>query len=65
MYSDNIQLYDRIIPTSEEVAITKNKQQIIKLVCKDTIDEYISEQLALKKSSADIVNNFKKGEKQK
>ena len=65
VYSDNIQLYDRIIPTSEEVAITKNKQQIIKLVCKDTIDEYISEQLALKKSSADIVNNFKKGEKQK
>lgn len=59
--SDNQQLYDRIIPTTEQVAEQKGKQQIIKLICKDTIDEYINEQLSLKKSSADIVNNFMKG----
>ena len=56
--SDNAQAYDRIVPTNKELAITKEKQQIIKLVCKDTIDEYLETQLNLKKSSADIVNNF-------
>lgn len=58
VYSDNLQMQDRIIPTNKELAIIKNKQQIIKLVCKDTIDDYVEKQLRQKKSSSDIVNNF-------
>ena len=57
--ADNQQVYDRFIPTTEEVAIKKEKQQIIKLIAKDTIDEYIFSCLKLKKTSAEIINNYK------
>jgi SNF2 family DNA or RNA helicase len=58
-YSTNEQVHDRFIPTTEEIALTKNKQQIIKLICNQTVDEYIHTMLMNKKSSSDIVNNFK------
>ena len=58
VYAENEQAFDRIVPTNKELALSKEKQQVIKLVCKDTIDEYLETQLTLKKSSADIVNNF-------
>ena len=60
IYSDNLQVYDRIVPTNKELALKKDKQQIIKLICKDTIDDYLETQLNLKKSLTDIVNNFSK-----
>lgn len=58
VYAENLQTYDRIVPTNKELALKKDKQQIIKLICKDTIDDYLETQLNLKKSSSDIVNNF-------
>lgn len=57
--ADNQQVYDRFIPTTKEVAIKKEKQQIIKLIAKDSIDEYIFACLKLKKSSTEIINNYK------
>lgn len=58
-YSDNEQTKDRIIPTTQNIAIRKTKQQIIKLISKDSIDEYIAIQLSAKKSNSEIINNFK------
>lgn len=57
--ADNQQVYDRFIPTTKEAAEKKDKQQIIKLIAKDSIDEYIFECLKLKKSAAEIINNYK------
>lgn len=59
-YTDNEQLEDRIIPTTEEIAINKDKQQIIYLIIKDTIDQYIRIQLNNKRTKVEIINNFKK-----
>ncbi len=59
-YTDNEQLEDRLLPTTQEKALEKDKQQIIYLVTKDSIDEYIREQLNYKKEQVDIINNFKK-----
>lgn len=59
-YEINNQLYDRIVPTTEEVALSKDSQEIIKLVVKDTIDEHIENMLKNKASSSEIINNFKK-----
>lgn len=58
-YVDNEQLEDRLIPTNKEIALTKDKQQIIRLVIKDTVDEYIDKQLKRKASQVEIINNFK------
>jgi DNA repair exonuclease SbcCD nuclease subunit len=58
-YIDNEQVEDRLLPTTKEVAINKNKQQIIHLVVKDTIDEYIQVMLDNKKTKVQIINNFK------
>ena len=63
VYTDNEQLEDRIIPTNKEVAAEKEKQQVINLIIKDSVDEYIYKQLKLKKSSTEIINNFNKGYK--
>lgn len=57
-YTNNEQLKDRMIPTTKEIALQKDKQQIIHILIKDTIDEYIDEQLKLKKSMTEIINNF-------
>lgn len=57
-YSDNEQLYDRIVPTNQEVAESKEKQQVLLLIIPDTIDEYIQQKLDLKESSTSIINNF-------
>jgi SNF2 family DNA or RNA helicase len=59
-YEFNNQLEDRIIPTSEEISINKNQEKIIKLISKDSIDEYILEMLKKKKSSTEIINDFLK-----
>lgn len=64
-YSDNLQLYDRIVPTTEEVAVKKTKQQILLLIIPDTIDEYIQNQLNCKASSTSIINNFKTTRKER
>jgi hypothetical protein len=61
VYTDNEQLEDRVIPTSIKVAEEKDKQQILNLVVKDTVDEYIYKQLELKKTKTEIINNFNKG----
>ena len=61
--SDNQQVYDRFIPTTKEVALQKDKQQIIKLIAKDSIDEYIFACLKLKKTAAEIINNYKSNKK--
>ena len=58
-YIDNQQLEDRLLPTSEEVAIKKDKQQIVKLLLEDTIDSYIYDQLSKKATKVEIINNFK------
>lgn len=58
-YVDNEQLEDRLIPTNKEIALNKDKQQIIRLVIKDTVDEYIDKQLKRKASQVEIINNFK------
>lgn len=58
-YVDNEQLEDRLIPTNQEIALNKDKQQIIRLVIKDTVDEYIDKQLKRKASQVEIINNFK------
>ena len=58
-YTDNLQLEDRLLPTTREVAVYKQKQQIIKLLIEDTIDIIIHNQLENKATYVDIVNNFK------
>lgn len=60
VYTDNEQLKDRLIPTRQEIAEKKEKQQIIYLITKYTIDEWVQEQLDSKKSSSEIINNFNK-----
>lgn len=62
-YTDNEQLEDRIVPTAPEIAEAKEKQQVLYLIMSNTVDEYIKEQLALKKTSTDIINNFNRKEK--
>lgn len=59
-YEINNQLYDRIIPTTPEVALEKDSQEVIRLMIDDTIDMYLKEMLETKASSSDIINNFKK-----
>lgn len=59
-YTDNEQLEDRIIPTSQEKAIQKEKQQIIYLITENSIDEYIRMQLNQKKTKVEIINDFNK-----
>lgn len=56
---DNQQLEDRLLPTSEEVAIKKDKQQIVKLLLEGTIDSYIYDQLSKKATKVEIINDFK------
>lgn len=58
VYSDNEQLYDRIVPTNKEVALIKNKQQVLLLIIPNTIDEYIQTKLDEKASSTSIINDF-------
>lgn len=56
--TDNDQLYDRFLPTTPEIAVTQNKKQIIKLISKDSIDEYIDQMLIQKATQSEIVNNY-------
>ena len=58
-YTDNEQLEDRLLPTTKEIALEKDKQQIVYLVVKDSIDDYIDKQLENKATKVDIINNFK------
>ena len=59
-YTDNEQLEDRLLPTTEEKALLKDKQQIVYLIIEDSIDIYIRSQLNNKAKLVDIINNFKK-----
>lgn len=59
-YTDNEQLADRFLPISEEEAINKEQQKIIKLVFKNTIDTYIETSLKAKKNKTDIINEYQK-----
>jgi SNF2 family DNA or RNA helicase len=59
IYTDNIQCMDRLVPVSQE-NVHKITQNIIILLAKDSIDEYIYDMVYNKKaSSSDIVNNYK------
>lgn len=59
IYTDNIQCMDRLVPTTEN-NIHSTTQEIILLLAKDTVDEYIYDMVYNKKaSSADIINNYK------
>jgi superfamily II DNA or RNA helicase len=58
VYGDNIQCKDRILATTPEKAKQKVKQHIITLVSEHSIEEYFHEQLKLKKSSSEMVNNY-------
>lgn len=59
-FIDNEQVEDRFLPTTQEKAILKNKQQIINLVVENSIDEYIQTMLKNKKTEVEIINDFKK-----
>jgi SNF2 family DNA or RNA helicase len=64
-YTDNLQTMDRFVPTTEN-RIHKEKQQVIRLISKGTVDEYLETMLYKEKaSSADIINNYTKGLKTK
>ncbi|HHX94196.1 MAG TPA: hypothetical protein GX690_03770, partial [Tenericutes bacterium] len=58
VYGDNIQCKDRILATTPEKAKQKVKQHIITLVSEHSIEEYFHEQLKLKKSSSEMINNY-------
>lgn len=60
VYTDNEQLEDRLLPTSQEVAEQKDKQQILRLVIEESVDTYIQQQLQKKAEKTEIINNFKK-----
>jgi superfamily II DNA or RNA helicase len=60
VYTDNEQLEDRLLPTSQEVAEQKDKQQILRLVIDESVDTYIQQQLQKKAEKTEIINNFKK-----
>jgi len=56
--ADNEQVLDRFIPTTPEEAEAKEGQTIIRLLSKDTIDEYIAKQLQRRKTENDIINDY-------
>ena len=58
-YSDEEQLKDRMVPTNKEVALAKEKSQILKLRVLNTIDTYVYDMLENKKTSTEIVTNYK------
>lgn len=59
-YTDNEQCMDRLLPVSEAIAKEKGIQEIILLMTKTPIEEYLYQMFKLKKSRTDILNNYKK-----
>lgn len=58
-YTDNLQLYDRLIPTTLEEAMKKQQQRIIRLYLNESIDMYLQKMLfELKKPSTETVNDY-------
>lgn len=55
---DNDQLYDRILPTTEQLQSEKDVQDIIVLLTDCFFDTYIDEALIHRKSMTDIINNY-------
>lgn len=60
IYTDNIQCMDRLVPVSID-RVHDSTQEIILLLNKGSVDEYIYDMVYVKKaSSTDIINNYKK-----
>ena len=59
-YTDNEQAFDRLLPTTEEIASEKELQEIIILITDTKIENYLYKMMKLKKSKTDIINNYKK-----
>lgn len=57
-YTNNEQLYDRILPTTKEKALEKDAQKVIHLTVEDSIDQYLDNALKNKLSSTEIINNY-------
>lgn len=63
-YTDNEQLWDRILPTTPEEALKKDTLLITHLIIKETIDVYINYALKNKKRQVDILNDYIKHKKE-
>ena len=57
-YTDNEQMKDRFLPTTQDEAYQKEGQKIIHLLLRKSIDIYINRSLNKKKAATDIVNNY-------
>jgi len=60
-YTDNEQIFDRILPVTEQIAKDLEPQEIIILTTDSTIENYLHKMLQLKKSMTDIINDYNKG----
>ena len=58
IYSDNEQVGDRFIPTTEEEAIAKEGQTIVRLLCNASVDIHVNKSLNKKMKETDIVNDY-------
>lgn len=59
-YTDNEQAFDRLLPTTKEIASEKELQEIIILNTDTHIENYLYKMFELKKSKTEIINNYKK-----
>ncbi len=59
-YTDNEQMADRLLPTTQLIAEGKELQEIIYLITDSVIENYIDNMLKFKKTETDIINNYYK-----
>ena len=59
-YTDNEQCWDRLLPTTQQIAEEKGDQEIILLRTDTPIENYLYQMLKLKKSKTDIINDYKR-----